>query len=188
VAIREQQHGIAVQLPETAQQIERCIRQGNETVFIALGITDMDALTLRIHIAHFKTQPFAKAQAQAQAVDGEIEDAVTKRQGRHEQSIGFIDSDDIRQALCLRRLDQVDVLPGLMQHVDVVELQPVQIELDGAPGVSIKQIGEVVGQLLFSQVVDLFIKIGADVADGAGVGSMVLGCRPLSLRCLRCVW
>ena len=84
VAIREQQHGIAVQLPETAQQIERCIRQGNETVFIALGITDMDALTLRIHIAHFKTQSFAKAQAQA--VDGEIEDAVTERQGRHEQT------------------------------------------------------------------------------------------------------
>jgi len=36
VAIREQQHGMAVQLPETTQQLERCIRQGNETVFIAV--------------------------------------------------------------------------------------------------------------------------------------------------------
>ena len=50
VAIRKQQHRIAVHLPETAQQIERCRRQGNETVFVAFGIADMDALTVRIDI------------------------------------------------------------------------------------------------------------------------------------------
>ena len=136
VAIREQQHGIAVHLPEAAQQGQRCIRQGNETVFIALGISDMDALTLGVNIAYLKTQAFTKAQAKA--VEGKIEDPVTERQRCHEQPVGFFDGDDIRQALGLWRLDQINVLPGLMQHMRVVEFQSVKIVLDGAPGVRVK--------------------------------------------------
>ncbi len=56
VAIGEQQYGIAVHLPETAQQVERCIRQGNETVLVALGIADMDAPANGVNITHLKTQ------------------------------------------------------------------------------------------------------------------------------------
>ncbi len=48
----------------------------------------MDALTVCIDIAHLKTQPFT--QAQAQAIGGEIEDAVTEREGRQEQPFGLI--------------------------------------------------------------------------------------------------
>jgi hypothetical protein len=78
------------------------------TVFIALGVTDMDALTRGIDIAHFKPESFT--QAQAQAVEDKIENSVTERQGRHEQTFGMFDCDDIRQALSLRRLAQVNVL------------------------------------------------------------------------------
>jgi hypothetical protein len=45
VAIREQQYGITVHPPEIAQQAQGCRRQGNKTVFIALGRADMDTLT-----------------------------------------------------------------------------------------------------------------------------------------------
>jgi len=136
VAIREQQLGIAVHLPEAAQQAKCSIRQGSETVFIALGIADMDAPAIGVNIAHLETQAFT--QAQAKAVDGEIEDPVTDCQGRHEQPLGFFDGDDIRQALGLWWLDETNVLPGLMQHMGVVEFQAVKIELDGAPGVRVE--------------------------------------------------
>jgi hypothetical protein len=128
----------------------------------------MDTVTLGIYIAHFKAQAFAESQAKA--LDGELENPVTERMGRHEQSFGFLDGDDIRQALGLRRLDQINVLPGLMQHMRVEEFQTVQIELDGAPRVRVKQIGEVVGQLLFGKIVDLILEIRADAANGPGVG------------------
>jgi hypothetical protein len=48
----------------------------------------------------------------------------------------------------------------------VVEFQAIKIELDGAPGVGVKQIGEVVGQLLFGKIVDSIIEIRADAANG----------------------
>ena len=51
----------------------------------------------------------------------------------------------------------------------VVELRAVQIELDGAPGVAAEQVGEVVGQLLLGQVIDLTIEIGTDTARGCRV-------------------
>ncbi len=60
-AIREQQHGMAMDLPEAAQQVERYIGQGNEAVLIALGIADMDALTMAVNVAHLKTQALTQA-------------------------------------------------------------------------------------------------------------------------------
>ena len=71
-----------------------------------------------------------------------------------------------------------------MQYVGVVELQAVKIELDGAPGVSAKRIGEVVGQLLFGQIVDLMIEIRADAANGPGVGLDGLGLQALKFQVL----
>ena len=56
---------MTVHLPEPAQQVERGLRQRNETVFIAFGIADVDTLTRRINITDFKTQPFPEAQTQA---------------------------------------------------------------------------------------------------------------------------
>ncbi len=55
MAIGKQQHGVTVYRPEAAQHIPRGIRQGYKTVFIALGIADMDALTFGIEIGHFQT-------------------------------------------------------------------------------------------------------------------------------------
>src|SRR4030067_783477 len=50
--------------------------------------------------------------------------------------------------------------------VRVVELQPVQIELDRTPGVRCHQVGEVVRQLLLGQTVNSMTKGVADSADG----------------------
>ena len=51
----------------------------------------------------------------------------------------------------------------------VVELQPVQVKLDRTPGVRRHQLGEVVRQLLFAQMIDWVIKARTDAADRAGV-------------------
>jgi len=48
-----------------------------------------------------------------------------------------------------------------------------------------QQLGEVVGQLLLGQILDLVIEALADPADGAGVGVDGLGLEPLELQVLQ---
>ena len=67
----------------------------------------------------------------------------------------------------------------------VVELQPVQIELDRAPGVRGQQLGEIVGQLLLGQRVGPLIEALADAPDGARVGVDGLGLQPLEPQVLK---
>ena len=74
--VGEQQHGVTVYRPEAAQKIPRRIRQRNKTVFVALGATDMDALTRCIEIPHFQAQAFTEPQTEA--IEGEIEDPVAQ--------------------------------------------------------------------------------------------------------------
>ena len=81
-------------------------------------------------------------------------------------------------------LDQTGRHPGPAQDMRVVELQPVQIELDRAPRVRGQQLGEVVGQLLLGQGLDLVIEALADAPDGTRVGVDGLGLQTLELEVL----
>jgi hypothetical protein len=51
----------------------------------------------------------------------------------------------------------------------VEELQAVEIELDGAPGMGRQQVGEIVGQLRLGERIDVMVEVVAGPADGAGV-------------------
>ncbi|MDP1864308.1 MAG: hypothetical protein Q8K52_10420 [Thiobacillus sp.] len=66
----------------------------------------------------------------------------------------------------------------------VVELQPVQVKLDRAPRVRRHQIGEVVRQLGFREIVDLIGKVVADAPDGAGVSLDGLGLQAFEFEVL----
>jgi hypothetical protein len=133
----------------------------------------MDAPTFCIEIAHLQAQ--SVPESQAETIDGEIEDPIAQFVGRPEQASRFLNGDDVRQPRGVRRLDQADHHPGLFQHVLVKELKAVQVEFDSASGVSAEQIGEIIGQLHFGQVMELMAEIVADTADGARVGLNGLG-------------
>ena len=68
--------------------------------------------------------------------------------------------------------------PGFAQHMEVEELQAIEIELDATPGMGVQEIGEVVGQLSLGENVDLIVEVGPDPADGAGVSLDGLGLQP----------
>lgn len=55
----------------------------------------------------------------------------------------------------------------LVEHIGLIELAPIEIELDRAPGVGLQQIGEIVGELLSGGIIDGMGKIGANASDGA---------------------
>jgi len=74
VPVGERQHRVAMGLPEAAQEIERRLRQRNEAILVALGVADMHARVRGVDIAQLQAQTFA--QAQAEAIEGEEENAV----------------------------------------------------------------------------------------------------------------
>jgi len=84
-----------------------------------------------------------------------------------------------------RRLDQIDIDPWLLKHVDIVELEPVEIELNGAPGVGLQQRREIVGKLLLGEIVYFMLEVLTGTTNRAGVGLDSLGLLPLELEMLQ---
>jgi hypothetical protein len=76
-----------------------------------------------------------------------------------------------------------------MQHMGVEKLQAIPVELDRAPGMALRQVGEIVGQLLLGQILDLIREIVADAPDRPrislnGLGLKSLQPQVLQMRCL----
>jgi hypothetical protein len=97
VAIGKQQDGMTVALPETTQELVGGRRQRHQAILVALGIADRHALARRIDVGD--RQPQAFAQAQAETVEGEEEDAVTEHLRGQKNALCLLDRDDVRQAL-----------------------------------------------------------------------------------------
>jgi hypothetical protein len=72
--------------------------------------------------------------------------------------------------------------PGFAQHMNIIEFEAVQIEFDAAPEVRRQQIGEIIGQLCFGQLIDLFIEIRANAANCTGVSLYRLGLEPFEFK------
>ena len=170
-------------LPEAAQQLMGRVRQRDEAIPVALGVADVHACACRIDIAHLQSQPFA--QAQSQAVEREEEHPVTHHAGGGKQPPGLGDGDDVGQPLALRGLDQAGRYPRLAQHMGVVELQPIQVELDRTPRVRRHQFGEVVRQLLLGELVDVAIEPHPDPPNRTRVRFDRLRLQPLELQMLQ---
>lgn len=183
VAIGKEQLGMAVQLPELPQGRQRCLGQGHEAIPVALGIADLDTHPGRVHVADLERQPLT--QPEPEAVDGEVEHPVTQGARGTEQPLRFLHRHDVGQALGFGWLDQIGHHPGLLQDVRGVELEPVEIEFDGAPGVGSDQVAEVLGQLRFGERVDLTGEVAPQTPDGAGVGVDGLGLQPLEFEVLQ---
>ena len=165
-AIREQQLRMAVHRPELAQNAQRRIGQRHQAVTVAFGVADVHAAPCAIDIADLQGQALAKAQAQA--VQHKIKHPVAQGAGGSKQGLRLCDGDDIGQASRLGWLDKMGHAPGFAQHMQGVELQTVEVEFDGAPGVRGYEVAEVVGELRFRQGINVMGEVVTDAPDGAG--------------------
>ena len=68
-----------------------------------------------------------------------------------------------------------------------VELQTIQIKLDGTPGMRAQPFREVIRQLRFRQVVDPVIEVRPNAANGPRVGFDGLGLQALELEVLEVI-
>jgi len=102
--------------------------------------------------------------------------------GHREQALDLIACDPIGQTLGLRGLDKIGLFPGLVEFLDIEELQAIQIELDGAPGLGLEPLDETIDPLCLSEVIDLTAETGNDPADGAGIDFEGLGAQALELE------
>ena len=107
--------------------------QGNEAIPVAFGVADVDAPAFRINIPDLQAQPFS--QAQAHAVEDEEEHPVAEDAGGLDDALHLADADNVGQALYFGRFDKPRRHPRFAQHMLGVELETVQVELDGTPGV-----------------------------------------------------
>lgn len=96
----------------------------------------------------------------------------------------MLDANDIGQALGSRGFDQLRCHPGLTQHVGVVELQPLQIELHGAPGVRGDEFGEILPELILGELIDAMLIALTDSTDRARIRIDCLGLYALELKVL----
>lgn len=71
---REQEGGMAMGLPELAEQFQGALGQGHVAIAIAFAATDVEEHALRIDVAHLQAQAFA--QPESTGVDGGQADAV----------------------------------------------------------------------------------------------------------------
>ena len=178
--VREQEAGMAMQAPEGAQLRQGGFRQWHQTVLVTLGVADVNAPTLGVDVADLQAQSFAEAKSEA--VKGEEQDAVAAHPCSGQELANLLDGHDIRQALRLRCFDQIEIDPGLFQDMDVEELQSVEIEFGRRPMMSLQQVGEIVEQLRFGEAVEPIVEIGADAANGAGVGLDCFRAQTLELQ------
>ena len=162
MTIGEQKHGVAVRDPQAAQELVRGAGQGYEAVAVAFGVADVHTRPCGIHITHLQAQPFA--QTQAEAVEGEEEHAVAQHACGSDDLLDFADRDNIGQTLALGRLDHARGHPRFFQNMGVVELQPVQVEFDGGPGVRADEVGEIGLTFRSSQRARLTSHLGRQVS------------------------
>ena len=104
MAIGEEQDGVAMHLPEAAQVLMGRLRQRDEAVLVALGVSLMHARPRGVDVDR-RHAPRGAAHARG-----------------GDDPPGLLDGDDIGQALDPRWLDEPRRHPGLTQDVLVVEL------------------------------------------------------------------
>jgi hypothetical protein len=72
--------------------------------------------------------------------------------------------------------------PGLVQHMLIKKLKALQVELNGTPGPGFQQIGEILEQLRFGQIIKLVIKILAESPNSPRISIYRLGLEPFELK------
>jgi len=182
LAAGKQQYRVAVYFPELAQHFQRMVRQGHQAVPVTLGIADMHPHPPRIEIAHPQLQPFP--QAQAHAVQGKKEHPVAEHPRRINDLLHLRHRHDVRQTRHLGRFGQFGTRPGFVQHIGVIKFQPIQIVLERAPRQMIQNPREIIGQLIFVQVVDAVIEMRGSPAHAVAVRFDRLGPHAAQLQTL----
>ena len=83
--------------PEVAQQLVGGDRQRHQAILVALGVADVYPPSRRIDVGDRQPQPFA--QAQAETVEGEEEDAVAEHLRRQKNPLRLVNGHNVRYAL-----------------------------------------------------------------------------------------
>ena len=96
LAIGEQQFRVVVRLPEPAQDTQGDLGQWHKPIPVAFGVAYVDPVAHGVNVGDLQGQAFA--QAQAQAVQSEVEHPVAQGAGGCKQRLRFLDGDDVGQA------------------------------------------------------------------------------------------
>ena len=87
-----------------------------------------------------------------------------------DQLVYFGYGEDIGEGVHFGGFDNVDPLPVLIEDMLPEELQSVSVNLDGAPGMGLNQVGEIGLSLSQGQKIGAAIEKGSDSTYGPGVG------------------
>lgn len=137
--------------------------QGDQPVFVAFGVADMNPHIEGVDISDGQTDSLTEAKPKA--VGSKEKDPVAQPVGKGDQSSQLLDRQDVGNPECPGWLDQGNVLPGSVEHQSVKKLQAIQIELDRTQGMTFQEFVEIIKQLIGCQVVDPAVGIVAYSPD-----------------------
>ena len=154
------------------------VLQEQKPVLVALAAANVDLMECGIDIAHFKGQGLA--QAQAHGIGGEDKDPVTQLASGGNEGADLVTSENVRQRLDLRGLD--DLKPGPIKLEDVFpkEMQAIAVNLHGTPRMAIDQGGEVQFELLSAELIGNTIVIFSQAPHGPRIA--INGCSTIAVQ------
>ncbi len=106
--------------PKSSQGVQGLFGQGNQSVLVALGVTDMNPHVGWVDITD--SEPDTFSETQPHAVGGKEKHPVAQLVGCTEQSVQLLNRLDVRDSGSLRWFDEGNLLPCLAQYSGVKEL------------------------------------------------------------------
>jgi len=154
--------------PKSAQGLIGQIRQGDETILVALAASDMYLFALTVDIPHLQRQGLSEAQAHR--IGCQQKDPVAQFACRTDQPFNLRDGENIRQRMYFRDFDHLYPLPVAFKHMLPEKLQTITVNFDGTPRMGLNQLGKVFFSLFQGQLIGVAIKMFTDPTHSPRIG------------------
>ena len=170
--------------PVRAEHDERLRRQRDVAVPPALAVEVQHAPSA-VHVGDMKVG--ALQQAQPADVDGRQARPIDGQPNRAQDALHFLATQDDGQLLLPGRSHELEELPLPAQRALVEELDPAQRdgETRGGEVLNVREVEEVLAELVFPEPVGRSVEVGGELVDGANVGLLRALGETVELACPR---
>jgi len=155
-------------------------RARNTPVLVPFAASDVNLAIGSVDVTDLERQCFTETKPHR--VGHQQKDTIAQFARRADQLLDLGAGENIRQGLNPRRLDEIEPGPVAFEDVLPEELETIAIDLNGAPGMSIDEFGEVALQLGCGELVGAAVEVLGNLTHRPRVGIDGLLAFPLQFQ------